>query len=384
MTPDSPLVMFWALALWAASELDYSKNPRWLIVMGIFAGLSLQSKYSGLFFGAGFVLWISTDSASRRWWRRPELYIGGVLAILIAVPIIYWNAHHHWASFAKQFGRVVGTHFTLRYLGEFIGGLFGLLFPLVAIFAVIPVIDLVRRKSSMPRAIWFLVANILPFLLYLFIHSFHDRVQANWPAPLFPGLCLLAVVGSNSCDKGRIRHALQKLVDYTAPIGIGLSVFVLIIASYPSTLIPKSLDMTKRLSGWEQLSRVVQREQIKDGASWIATDSYVMTGTLAYELRKTPLISPIIPLRERIRYENLPHLAPSLLQSPGLYVTLTRSDCSEKLKEFFSGVSLVGSVDRVVRERTLGTYKLYRLGKPKDPKLTADSISKRLAGDEAF
>ena len=380
MTPDSPSVMFWALALWAAAELDHSKNPRWLIAMGIFAGLGLESKYSGLFFGAGFVLWISTDPASRRWWRSPELYLGGVMAILIAAPVIYWNAQHHWASFEKQFGRVAATRFSPRYLGEFISVAFGLLFPLIAIFAIIAVVDLLRRKSRSPRAVWFLLAYTLPFSIYLFIHSFHDRVQANWPAPLFPGLCLLAVIGSDSCEKDRARRALRTLVPYTAPIGIGLSLLIMLLAILPMGVLPLKLDITKRIRGWDTLSQAVAREQLKNGATWIATDSYVMTGTLSYELRATQAASPVVPLCERLRYDSLPTPPPSLLKSPGLYVTLSRSDRSEQLKEFFSDVIPMGSIDRVVRDKTFGTYRLYLLGKPKDPELTADFISERISG----
>ena len=43
---DNALVFFWTLCLWAASRLINSLDLRWFYVMGVAAGLAIQSKYT--------------------------------------------------------------------------------------------------------------------------------------------------------------------------------------------------------------------------------------------------------------------------------------------------------------------------------------------------
>ena len=46
-------------------------------------------------------------------------------------PILLWQSQHHWETFAFQFGRVGGGHFTLRFVVEFLGAQLGMASPLI-------------------------------------------------------------------------------------------------------------------------------------------------------------------------------------------------------------------------------------------------------------
>lgn len=119
ITPDGPTVLFWGLALWALAELMRSQNANWWLAVGLFAGLGLLSKYTNLFLGAGIVAWLLAVPEARRWFASWQLWAGGAVAALCAVPVVIWNAEHGWASFAKQFGRVArGNELTVRYFGR--------------------------------------------------------------------------------------------------------------------------------------------------------------------------------------------------------------------------------------------------------------------------
>lgn len=376
MTPDTPSVMFWSLSLWALVELDRSHNPRWLLAMGCFAGFGLLSKYSGLFFGAGAVLWLAFDRESRRWWRGPHLYLGGLLAVLIFLPVVYWNATHGWASFAKQFGRAAVRQFTTRYLGEFIGVEIGLLNPLIALFCVISMVLWLRGRSKAhhARPLQLLCITSAPFLIYLTLHSFHDRVQANWPAPVFPALVLIAAIAPEAMSSAWrcLRYAV-------APLGIGLSVAVLVWAVNPFGKMDPKFDPTARIRGWEQLAAAVNHVRLATGEQWIATDSYAMTGMMSFHLRGAGI--PVAALCERIRYINLPQPSPALLHEPGLYVTLERNDRSVELKRIFANVERVAIIRRAPRGRELGTYALYRISSPFAPYVSWNAISRKLTPD---
>src|SRR5262249_31915025 len=89
-TPDTPSVLFWGLAGWALAELHVSRNANWWLAVGAFAGLGLLSKYSNLFVGAGIVLWLLLIPANRAWLGRWQLWAGGALAGLLALPVVAW------------------------------------------------------------------------------------------------------------------------------------------------------------------------------------------------------------------------------------------------------------------------------------------------------
>ena len=134
MTPDAPSVLFWGLAGWALAELYVSQRADWWLAFGLFAGLGLLSKYTNLFVGAGVLLWLVLLPGNWHWFRSWQLWAGGAIAALLTLPVVVWNANHGWASFAKQFGRVAsGTHFTLTYFFELVGGYIGLASPLIAV-----------------------------------------------------------------------------------------------------------------------------------------------------------------------------------------------------------------------------------------------------------
>jgi 4-amino-4-deoxy-L-arabinose transferase-like glycosyltransferase len=98
MTPDTPSVLFWGLAAWALAELHVSRDANWWLEVGLFAGLGLLSKYTNLFVGAGIVVWLIVLPANWPWLRRWQLWGGGILACLLAFPVIFWNLQHEWAS----------------------------------------------------------------------------------------------------------------------------------------------------------------------------------------------------------------------------------------------------------------------------------------------
>ena len=56
--PDTPLMLFWLLAVWSAvRSLSLSKG-RFILFFGLFAGLAMLSKYSGVFLWVGMGLYI--------------------------------------------------------------------------------------------------------------------------------------------------------------------------------------------------------------------------------------------------------------------------------------------------------------------------------------
>lgn len=114
--PDGPLMLFLTLAaifyartLFGAGAQDEvtSRWGNWLLT-GLCLGLALLSKYQSflILFGAFVLLWTPRH---RHWLARPQPYVAIALAAVIFSPVLWWNAHHDWISFAFQLGRGGGA-----------------------------------------------------------------------------------------------------------------------------------------------------------------------------------------------------------------------------------------------------------------------------------
>ena len=252
ITPDTPLLFFWSIAIYAVVRIYRDEDWRWWVVVGAAMGLALQSKYTALLLGAGIVSSMIFVPEMRRWWRHPAPYAAGVLALAIFVPVIAWNYEHEWASFAKQFGRARGYDFSLRYIGEFVGSQIGLLTPFVFALAAGGIWIAMRGtadKSSAPSVL--LVSLIGPMLAYFLFHSLHARVQGNWIAPAYPVLAVLAAHAAFQVNAlhGPFRSAMLFSRKCALPVGFAVAV-VAYLQAFAGIVPARSLQRSHGADGW--------------------------------------------------------------------------------------------------------------------------------------
>lgn len=68
----------------------------WL-AFGLLAGLAVENKHSFAFFGLGIVVALLL-SPERRHLARPWIYLGGLIALAVALPNVVWQIRHAWAT----------------------------------------------------------------------------------------------------------------------------------------------------------------------------------------------------------------------------------------------------------------------------------------------
>jgi 4-amino-4-deoxy-L-arabinose transferase-like glycosyltransferase len=362
MTPDTSLVLFQVLAVWSLAELHVSGNRNWWLAVGVFAGLGLLSKYTGLFFGATVVLWLLAIPANWRWLRCWQLYAGGFIALLLFLPVIAWNVEHDWASFSKQFGRVVsGDRLSLEWQLELWGGMLLLVSPVLAWLAMQGIGWSIRGAAltrDWARAL--LVFAVAPILLYFVIHAFHGRVQPNWLAPIYPFLAIAAALATNERSGGERRMRIAYAAGAAASI---ISALIYVHAVSPLVVRADLKEPTHQLRGWAELAEAVAGLARSTGAKWIASSSYATTGQLAFRLDR---ILPVIQISERIRYVHLPKPDRTIIDSPALHVELDRRAKPDLLKEKFSSATPLGTLDRKHNGIVLARYQVYRIESPRD------------------
>jgi hypothetical protein len=89
--------LWWVLIAYLVIRLLKSENPIWWLAIGSAIGLGMQTKYSMVFLIAGIVAGVILTRA-RRYLLSPWLWAGVLLAVLIFLPNLAWQAQHDFIS----------------------------------------------------------------------------------------------------------------------------------------------------------------------------------------------------------------------------------------------------------------------------------------------
>nr|MDQ6894948.1 glycosyltransferase family 39 protein [Acidobacteriota bacterium] len=93
MTMNGFEPLFWMGCVFALIRIVRTGDSRWWIAFGAFAGLGLENKHSGLFFGAAVVIALVLSPQRRELGKR-WIWIGGAIALLLFLPNLLWQVRH--------------------------------------------------------------------------------------------------------------------------------------------------------------------------------------------------------------------------------------------------------------------------------------------------
>ncbi|MDO8348490.1 MAG: glycosyltransferase family 39 protein [Rugosibacter sp.] len=269
ISPDAPLTAFWSMATYFAYRIIIKDERKAWLGLGVALGLGMISKYTIALLGAAIVLYVISDRRSRKWLRRPEPYIGLVIALFLCSPVLIWNMQNEWASFAFQSqGRLVSK--SVFSLPRFILNALLLLTPI----GVLSVIALLRghkqllstcasnsqQDAQALRQSYRLLAwlTLFPVLVFASLSLFKAS-KLNWtgPAwlPLMPFMALLVTEKSISgagkllqwCRRAWLNTAIICLLFYAVAfhyLGPGL----------PGVRYPHNVH----LIGWQDFGREIE------------------------------------------------------------------------------------------------------------------------------
>ena len=102
---DQPFLIFWLLNLYFLCRFHKTHATRWLILIGITAGLGALSKYITILFYLAALLHLLLYKDQRHHLKNPWIYFAGFLSLLIFAPVLLWNFQNDWVSFRFQFAR---------------------------------------------------------------------------------------------------------------------------------------------------------------------------------------------------------------------------------------------------------------------------------------
>jgi 4-amino-4-deoxy-L-arabinose transferase-like glycosyltransferase len=351
MTPDTPLLLFWTATLWALGRLIATGRGGWWLMAGAAGGLALDSKYTAALLLPGIGGWIAAAPKMRPWLRRWEPWAAAFIAFLLFAPVVIWNAGHAWISFSRQGGRAADWNpaRALQFLAEFVAGQIGLLTPLIALLIGAGIAHAARRWRERDPA-WLLLAALTTIPLLVFMqHALGDRVQANWPAVIYPA----AAIAAAGLAAGWLR-----LLWPGVALGLALTVLVWMQSIAAPVALPAFWDPTlSRLGGWHGFAASVESARQQAGADFVAAENYGHAAVLA---RLLPAQVPVLGVDPRWAMFHLPDGRPLIAGRVGLLVQSLRQESAPDPADW-AAITPLGTVLRQRDGVTAEGYRLYRV-----------------------
>jgi 4-amino-4-deoxy-L-arabinose transferase-like glycosyltransferase len=365
VSPDVALIPFAVAMVWALIRLNESGDARWWLAAGVFAGLALLSKFTAVMLLPAVAAFMLVPDWRRRWLLSPYPWLAALIAVVLFLPVLIWNAGHDWASFRFQFVRATATHeWSLRTVGDFIGLQFGLvgfiLLPVVLSGLALTAWRGYRRGDAV--AILLSTAVIAPFA-YFFWKSLTLRVGDTWPMFMWPiGFAAAAINIAMLPREGWPAWMIKSTISWAvAAIASGIVMVVLIFLYYvvsPWNFIGKT-DPVGGEAGYEQVVDRAQAELQKIGATWIATTDYRTYAMLRWYFRDRV---PVIQINERGRFLGFRDPGMNLIRGhTGLYVGREPDNANPLWTSTTAVREPLKRVDRSWRGIVMDTYALEKL-----------------------
>jgi len=311
---DNALIFFWLVALWAASRFLQEGQGRWFYVMGAAAGLAIQSKYTGVLILPCvliFLLWCR-DYRGRLLTREP--WIGVLIALACALPILWWNFKHDWASLYHVLYIGSGSPSLFRRVTDGLGyhiAQFILVSPLFYCALLVAMGSALARNLFRPDPAYALLLSFgLPLGLFG-VMAFKGHVEANWALMGYSSILILAVQmvyeARYRASSGPWRFFTPRFFRWGVSIAVGMALMAFLhgwLGILPASMekrIAKSDRIVWETSGWDGLGSHVGALKQEDEV--IAGDSYQLCAVLEFNVPGNPHVRYLAPWKRPTQFD---------------------------------------------------------------------------------
>lgn len=287
--PDHLLICFSALSMLQLSKylgaLREGGNGRLrnLYLGALFMGLAGLSKYNAAFIALGLLVVIVGQPGFRRLLRSPHLYLAGLLTVALTLPVVWWNAQHHFVSVgfhtAERFN-ATGSHFALDgvtsvltaslfYVSPFLAwGLFRFLFG--------PVLG-GRQGAYQLLGRWTALLSSVGMLALASWSAAADQVKPHWLVLSFLPFVIVAPLFVRSRWAIRLHLAWGMLL-------MAIAAIYYLAAPLPTALLGIRDREAVETFGQEQVAAAARAAAELHAAELIASNTYGNAAKLAFGL----------------------------------------------------------------------------------------------------
>ena len=263
-TTDTLLMLFWSACLYFLAKILVNKSPYAWLGIGICVGLGMLSKYSMVLLAFSIIILVTIDRSLRTWWKQPPTYISAIIAVILFLPVLYWNASHEWSSFLFQTSRRLdrtsefSTHYILLHLFILLTPV-GIYLYSKSLFNIKRLVSFHTNKSALSSSYiyYFTLLTLLPISVFIYF-SFTHYPRFHWTAPIWLALVPLAAYSLSPTSKvWSLNRITSKIVIYSCGI---LCLLYGTILHYSALGLP--LDLSNKFSGhyfWKQTAQQVHQ-----------------------------------------------------------------------------------------------------------------------------
>ena len=90
--------LFWMGCVYLVVRIVNGGSPTLWLWFGVLLGIGIENKHSTVFFGVGILVALLL-TPERRHFAQKWIWLGGIIALAIALPNILWQAQHHWPTY---------------------------------------------------------------------------------------------------------------------------------------------------------------------------------------------------------------------------------------------------------------------------------------------
>ena len=230
LTYDSFDRLFWTLCLYALSLLFTTKNKKYWIYFGIFAGLGLLSKFTMLWLGMGIVIALPFTS-QRKYFASRSFWLAGLMTLLIVSPYLIWIAQHQFLTveYFANYAHETKVITALGFIKDQMIFMNVLIFPIWVSGLYYFLFDRVGRKFRFFGLIYLIIAAVCiiqsakfyvisPYYPVLFAggailtERFSAKLKSHW----FKIICIVLIAASGMITLPIVRPVLpvQTLIKY--------------------------------------------------------------------------------------------------------------------------------------------------------------------------
>lgn len=362
ITTDVPLLCFWAMALYGLAHM-LGRAPAdarlAALLTGGAIGLAMLSKYAGAY----FLLGLAVASLFDRRVRAHVLGWNGLLlagaALAVFSPNIVWNLYNSFATVEHTAWNagLGGKMFNFDRLAEFFGAQFIVFHPIL--MGVI----LAGLIVGLRRARWphvkdddiVLLCLSLPVIAVGLTIGFLSKANANWAAPAFVGLSIVAAVW---LLRAQARRWMQATLAVSLILAAGL---------YTAALSPRFIETIgqsnafKLLRGWNTQGPTIARAAREGGFEALMAEDREDMASLLYYTRDSGL--PILMWTpDKAHPTDHFQMAHAYRGAPDRVLFITRRDDSADVTGRFTTAREIEITSvRIGRRRGEELHRVFRL-----------------------
>ncbi|KPJ90985.1 MAG: hypothetical protein AMJ53_12545 [Gammaproteobacteria bacterium SG8_11] len=284
ISTDVVLLFFWAASMLFFLKALRTDNIWYWAAAGVTGGLGLLSKYNMIVFPLSVFFFLFSAQQHRQQLKRPGAYLAMVIAVVVFLPNLIWNAQHGFPTFqhTAEISKLGQKSLHFDELGAFLGGqlgVFGLIFFPVMVYVF------VRAKNVWNNEAYrFLICFALPFISIISLQAFLGRAHANWATPTYIAGCILVAAFL-------IHHQRIKLWLIAIIINLVLTITVYhwhdIADAFDIKLTAKT-DPFKRVQGWRDLAKPVEQILAQSPSAILLADTRDTLAQLIYYVKPHP------------------------------------------------------------------------------------------------